>query len=717
MTKTYKVLILLLFCLLIITEVVAIENLGQIGECYLNAGYCRETKIIDDYAYVGCQYGLIILDISDDNNPTLVGSYKTPNLCFSLDIQNNYAILACGNDGLIILDISNSHNPTFLSECKLQNPNLDARKVEIHNNYAFVCGGHNNPNLYIIDISNINNPEILAYDDSDYYRHFTVDGNYIYALKNEFFIVDISQITNPTLINIIDLIGSSIAVQDDKAYITSAELTIVDISDPNNLNILGSCDIQTSAKDIVVDDEYAYITGSSNIGLAIIDINDSSNPILVQEIDYEGICISKQNNNVYISRIVDNYQTYNGIGIIDVENPNNVNIVSEFKTCKTNKFIVNDNYAYVANGFSGLSVLDITNPSHPVMISTFESDNKAIDVNIYSNIAFLTVSNQNYYLGLQILDISNPLQPTLINTLDFAGEHLSFEKYDNYIYIGGDTGLIKIYDITNISDPILVNQFSAYDWSCDLKSFSNYLFIAGYWGGLQIFDLSNPENPIEVVTYPLYLALVVEVAENIAFIGDSYSSLRIFDTSTLSNPILTEKYSIGFVKDIYCLNDTLYVASSTGIHLFDVTNPYSTYESDTISDCHPIGVFPTQDYLYCTESFQFNIYGDSTLVSVDDYSIINNLNKCNLSNHPNPFNPSTTLRFSLPKDCDVELSIYNIKGQKVSTVANEFLEKGTHTVVWNGTDTNNKTVSSGIYFYKLNVNNKTEAVKKCLLLK
>ena len=86
-------------------------------------------------------------------------------------------------------------------------------------------------------------------------------------------------------------------------------------------------------------------------------------------------------------------------------------------------------------------------------------------------------------------------------------------------------------------------------------------------------------------------------------------------------------------------------------------------------------------------------------------------------NHPNPFNPTTTISFSLPKEEEIELSIYNIKGQKVKTLYSGISEEGKHLVIWNGIDSNGKTVSSGIYFYKLNVNGKIEVVKKCLLLK
>ncbi|NQV16932.1 MAG: T9SS type A sorting domain-containing protein [Armatimonadetes bacterium] len=68
-------------------------------------------------------------------------------------------------------------------------------------------------------------------------------------------------------------------------------------------------------------------------------------------------------------------------------------------------------------------------------------------------------------------------------------------------------------------------------------------------------------------------------------------------------------------------------------------------------------------------------------------------------------------------DLSAEIEIYNLKGQKVKQLFSVQLSAGQHSIVWNGDDDNDHPVSSGIYFYKLNVNDKTKAVKKCLLLK
>jgi len=88
-----------------------------------------------------------------------------------------------------------------------------------------------------------------------------------------------------------------------------------------------------------------------------------------------------------------------------------------------------------------------------------------------------------------------------------------------------------------------------------------------------------------------------------------------------------------------------------------------------------------------------------------------------LSNYPNPFNPSTTIRFSIWNNSKIDLSIYNIKGQKIKTLTRNEYNKGIHSVIWHGDNESGQEVNSGIYFYKLNINSKTEMIKKCLLIK
>ncbi len=102
-------------------------------------------------------------------------------------------------------------------------------------------------------------------------------------------------------------------------------------------------------------------------------------------------------------------------------------------------------------------------------------------------------------------------------------------------------------------------------------------------------------------------------------------------------------------------------------------------------------------------------------VSEED-NTISKFSNSNLSNYPDPFNPTTTIYFTTDCMGNTEIIIYNIKGQKVKTLINENLEAGIHQIVWNGKDDKNRDVPSGIYLYKLETDEYSE-VKKAILLK
>jgi len=90
-------------------------------------------------------------------------------------------------------------------------------------------------------------------------------------------------------------------------------------------------------------------------------------------------------------------------------------------------------------------------------------------------------------------------------------------------------------------------------------------------------------------------------------------------------------------------------------------------------------------------------------------------------NYPNPFNPTTEIKFSIPRAAHVQLSVYNILGELVATLADGELVPGNYRVSWNGTTQNGTPASSGIYFYRLvasvNGSNEFAITKKMMLLK
>ena len=118
------------------------------------------------------------------------------------------------------------------------------------------------------------------------------------------------------------------------------------------------------------------------------------------------------------------------------------------------------------------------------------------------------------------------------------------------------------------------------------------------------------------------------------------------------------------------------------------------------------------------------LYGEyesepSNIVEVEITSAGNDLIPIETSlgaNYPNPFNPQTTINFQLSVDSKINLSIFNIKGEKVRTLVDVQLRAAYHTVDWNGKDESGKPVASGLYFYRMKTSD-YQNMRKMILLK
>ena len=85
-------------------------------------------------------------------------------------------------------------------------------------------------------------------------------------------------------------------------------------------------------------------------------------------------------------------------------------------------------------------------------------------------------------------------------------------------------------------------------------------------------------------------------------------------------------------------------------------------------------------------------------------------------NFPNPFNPSTEIRFDLPEGGHVELSVFNMAGQKVRTLSSEIMQPGYLAIIWDGTNNSGYKVATGMYFYAISTAQFNDT-KKMLFLK
>jgi hypothetical protein len=207
------------------------------------------------------------------------------------------------------------------------------------------------------------------------------------------------------------------------------------------------------------------------------------------------------------------------------------------------------------------------------------------------------------------------------------------------------------------------------------------------WNQTYTFSNKNFAESVQQTTDGGYII----AGRNRAY-GSSYADYWIVKTDEFGNEEWNQIYNYGIATADYA--ESIQQTTDGGYIIGGRTYNFTTYDSDVW------------------------LIRLGSEVSIEDNVLSNKDNEYHLhQNCPNPFNPTTTISFSIPTECKVELTIYNIRGQKTKILINESFESGTHSAIWNGTDDTGKAVSSGIYLYQMKAGNKISETRKMLLVK
>ena len=148
----------------------------------------------------------------------------------------------------------------------------------------------------------------------------------------------------------------------------------------------------------------------------------------------------------------------------------------------------------------------------------------------------------------------------------------------------------------------------------------------------------------------------------------------------------------------------------------DIPGATDSVYNITSADTSSIGVFICK--IKSDIVTELTIYSNAVKVAVEGLSVIESSettipNSVSLQqNYPNPFNPTTTISYQLPAVSQVNLSVYNVSGQKVATLVSGKQTVGRHQVKWNAS-----AFASGVYLYKLTTDKSFTQTKKLILLK
>jgi len=202
-----------------------------------------------------------------------------------------------------------------------------------------------------------------------------------------------------------------------------------------------------------------------------------------------------------------------------------------------------------------------------------------------------------------------------------------------------------------------------------------------------------------------------------------YRGTPMIDNIQLIQNISLPEFSEGdfveaWLDDFYILSEED-IAEGLTLTYWIINTSYNIgYTDNTIANPNGNLIKVGQNWYHADT--EFNISGNWDIALGFNGELVNssdeNLEIINhdLSNYPNPFNPNTTISFNATAEniSNVKIEIFNVRGQQIENLEIGNLKKGRNEIVWNA-----ENFASGIYLYKLIVNGKIEAVKKCLLLK
>ena len=396
-------------------------------------------------------------------------------------------------------------------------------------------------------------------------------------------------------------------------------------------------------------------------------------------------------------------------------------------------------YALVGHGVfngppnSGLFIVDVSDAENPVKVA---QTNKVTGFDIKSWKHYAYCINGANAPG-QIVDLSQIDKPTVVGEIPAA--HNMITTPGGYLILSNPG--VRIYDLNqNPTAPPLVWQDFKGDGH-DIAVINDRLYDFHGRLGTYIYDFKNPKAPVLLGTIEFPGIKYnhsgwVSKDGNYLYICDELAihptpDITIWDISDLSNPKKVGEYAEpgATIHNLYIIDDYAYISYYTaGFRILDISDPINpvvagSFDSSFLTGEGYDGAFGTDPFspsgrilVSDAQNGLFVLSFDGLKSDVVDYTGSLPDHFTLSANYPNPFNPSTRIDFTVPVKSKVELTVFNILGQPVTSLVDKVHEPGPYSVEWNGLNDANLQVPSGIYFYRLKTKSFTQT-KRMILLK
>lgn len=490
--------------------------------------------------------------------------------------------------------------------------------------------------------------------------------------------------------------------------------------------------------------EYA-IMGVNN-GTVFFDVTNPAQPVNIGFIPGPNSTwrdIKTHSHYAYITTEGSN----GGLQIVDLSNvPNSVTLVNTITTWfrTSHNIFIDNGFAYViggnsqTGGGSGMHILDLSNPTNPTRTAYYGASGYIHDVFIWDDTAVVCAGRSSGGSSYHLVNLTNKSNPVKISesaVLPGIYAHSGWMTEDKRYFIAAEEFNVRdiiVYDlIDRTSWNIVVPQWQMPGNSPIHNLFvkGNYAHISYYKDGYVVLDVSNPTNLQRVGWYDTYPSnsgtyngawgAYPYLPSGNVIVSDIQTGLYIFkfllDQTT---PVELSSFSYNATKGAVELNWS--TSTETNNSGFLIEKSYDNLLWNELGFVGGNGT-TTEKYNYSFVDYSpkngqiyyrliqkdydgtEKIYGPLTVEYTSTMSF-------NISqNYPNPFNPTTNIKFTIAEESIVKIDIYNITGEKITTLVNEVKQAGSHSVEFNG-----KNLTSGVYIASIQAGENFGKIKMIL---
>ena len=363
------------------------------------------------------------------------------------------------------------------------------------------------------------------------------------------------------------------------------------------------------------------------------------------------------------------------------------------------------------------------------------------DIKTYRHYAYVVSENTGTNAGLMVIDLQG-----LPNSVEFIGSfpidgaagvqshNISIDTAKGFAYLeGNSSNYVTIFDLSNPESPQFVNGFN--DNSIhDLYARNDTVYLAeGKSPYFSIWDLTEKNNPVRLlrkqIPDPGYVHSIWPTDDGkyvVTTEEDCLKTVKIWDVSNYDSVFIAGEWlgASSLAHNAQVMGDLLFVSHyQSGVYVLDISDPskpveianFDTYLPGNLPDFNGCwGVYPyTSDGTIFTSDLEgrltvFDFNRDVVGVEFEIDALPSQ--PLLIGNYPNPLNPQTTIEFYLPEAGNVNLSLFNLKGELIKVLEKGNLVAGHHAYSWSG-----KEAAAGIYFYRLITDHAVKSGKMLLI--